>query len=368
MTRQLKVSLDATRSLTKIDLDSCREDKGLNDDNDNDDDDDDDHNEDEAALDDTDEESDYGISFYLNLLMNLSPSMEQVYSQIMKDAEATARIDAEDRSMPYTAQPLQLSMVAEGKRPLGRSYSTSPSTLTDRTVCKNPFRVASNKASFVAKLAAPSRRAAPHPGFVAKVEEIRPDFQKDDPHGLFNPPDRRNAYETRSASLFRYKGGVFEEIVQNDSIHKFQLTQIYDAATIFSQAFDTDHLLTVPFDARTRNVSETQHDWRCLGFDYQPAPSGGTYALLAFIGAEECLPADVPGWENLIPKPYRYQKTSESSKTTCAGLIGKLPLLVALAAFSACSDQLIASLTTTISPARKWLSHDWPTGRQYLLT
>lgn len=135
MTRQLIVSLDATRSLTKIDLDSCREDDGLSDDNDHDDDDDDD--DDDAALDDTDEESGYGISFYLNLLMNLSPSMEQVYSQIMKDAEATARIDAEDRSMPYTAQPLQLSMVAEGKKPLGRSYSTSPSTLTDRAVCKN---------------------------------------------------------------------------------------------------------------------------------------------------------------------------------------------------------------------------------------
>lgn len=214
---------------------------------------------------------------------------------------------------------------------------------------------------------------------MAKVEEIRPNFEsqpprrRDDPRGFFNPPDRHDAYDTRSVSFFRYRGGIFGEVDQNDPVHGVQLTQIYDTATIFSQAFRTDHLLTVPFDARTRNVSETQHDWRCLGFDYQPASSGGTYALLAFIGAEECLPADVTGWEELIPQPYRYQETNDSgnpelSETTCAGLIGKLPLLVALAAFSACPDQLRASLTRTRSPAGQWVPHNYPTGRQYLPT
>ena len=214
---------------------------------------------------------------------------------------------------------------------------------------------------------------------MAKVEEIRPNFEnqpprrRDDPRGFFNPPDRHDAYDTRSVSFFRYRGGIFGEVDQNDPVHGVQLTQIYDTATIFSQAFRTDHLLTVPFDARTRNVSETQHDWRCLGFDYQPASSGGTYALLAFIGAEECLPADVTGWEELIPQPYRYQETNDSgnpelSETTCAGLIGKLPLLVALAAFSACPDQLRASLTRTRSPAGRWVPHNHHTGRQYLPT
>ena len=147
--------------------------------------------------------------------------------------------------------------------------------------------------------------------------------------------------------------------------------EFYDAATVFSQARGTDNLLTVPFDARTRNVSECGHDWKCLGFEYKPAQNGDTYASLAFIGEEEGLPANVPAWGKLIPQPYRYQKTNDKgnpipSETSCAGLIGKLPLLIALAAFSAQPDGLRNALTTSRSESGRWVPHNFTTGRQSL--
>ena len=127
MTRQLSVSLNAVRNLTQNGLDNCRE----ADESDEDDDDDD------AASDDTDEDSEYDISFYLNLLMNLSPSMEQVYSQAMKDREDSISMNAGDRPMPHTTQPLQLSMVANREKPQSHSRITISETLTDKAFCKS---------------------------------------------------------------------------------------------------------------------------------------------------------------------------------------------------------------------------------------
>ncbi|KAL8788306.1 MAG: hypothetical protein Q9195_007362 [Heterodermia aff. obscurata] len=140
MTRQLRSSLDATRHLNKRDKDSCREDDDFDlEDHDNEDapdDTDEDHDEDDA-LDDTDGEGDYDIIFYLDLLMNLSPSMEQVYSQAMKDLVDSMFVDAEDRPMPHIAQPLRQSKFADGGKTQAQSHSTSPATSTDEAACKS---------------------------------------------------------------------------------------------------------------------------------------------------------------------------------------------------------------------------------------
>ena len=224
--------------------------------------------------------------------------------------------------------------------------------------------------------AAPSLLAAPDPGFVVTVEEILPNHQIQAPrrqnhqHGFFNPPDQRNALiTTSSVFFFRYRGGVLREVAQHDPV-RTQPMEIFNAATVFSQATGTDQLLTVPFDARTKNVSECDHDWLCLGFEHKAAPNGGHYASLACIGEEERLPADVPAWGTLIPPPYRYHRTNNGnpipSETTCAGLIGSLPLLVALVAFSAQPDKLRNALTTSRSLSGRWVPHHYATGRQSL--
>ena len=129
MTHQLKASFDAIRHLTQINLDSCREDDDGDDGEDDDDVD--------TLPDDTDEESDFGIGFYLNLLMSLSPSMAQVYSQAMKNEEDAISMDAGDKAPSYVAQPLQLSIAADREEPRLQSHNTSPASLADKAVCKS---------------------------------------------------------------------------------------------------------------------------------------------------------------------------------------------------------------------------------------
>ena len=211
-----------------------------------------------------------------------------------------------------------------------------------------------------------------------KIEEIKPDYRKQPPQsqnhpcGFFFPPNQSDALTTGSKYLFRYRDPVFREVAPSDPV-RGQLTEPYGAATVFSQATDTAHLLAVPFDARTRDIRGTDYNWRCLGFEHIPVQNRGTgtYASLDFVGEKKCLPAVVSAWKKLIPPPYRYQQTDDNgnpipSETTCAGLIGSLPLLVALAAFSAQPSELPNALTTSRSTTGHWVPHSYNTGRQSL--
>ena len=127
MTLQLCDSLDSC--LDAIRLDSRREDDDI--------DDDDDDGDDEAASDDTDEDSDYDIRFYLNLLMNLSPSMEQVYSQAVKEEGATTSMVFGDTQMPHIAHSFRLSMGTDGEENQGQFLGVGPASLSDGAFCKS---------------------------------------------------------------------------------------------------------------------------------------------------------------------------------------------------------------------------------------
>lgn len=129
MTCQLNCSFDAIEHLTQSNLDSCQENDHI------DDEEDDDY--DDAAPDDTDEESDDDISFYLNLLMNLSPSMEQVYSQAMKDKEHTTSMVSGGTRMAHVAQPPRLLMVTDEKKNQDQSPIMGSAALTDKAFCKS---------------------------------------------------------------------------------------------------------------------------------------------------------------------------------------------------------------------------------------
>ena len=129
MTHQLKGSFDAIRHLTQIDLASRRDDDDFDDGEDDDDLD--------ALQDDTDEESDFGVGFYLNLIVSLSPSMAQVYSQAIKNEEDAISMDAGDEPMSHIARPLQLSNAADREKPWLQSYSASPPNLANTAVYKS---------------------------------------------------------------------------------------------------------------------------------------------------------------------------------------------------------------------------------------
>lgn len=213
--------------------------------------------------------------------------------------------------------------------------------------------------------------------FVVKVDEILPNFEKTPPlpefnvQGLFLPPKQRNSYDSGSGRYFRFKHGCFDALGPDPVEKKLHVSALalYSAATVFSQAPHTDHLLLVRFDARLEDVS-VWNEWTSLTFDYKEKNSSSSYASL--IGDQYELSAPIPPeWNNLIPQPYRYQKKIDAEgrivqpNTKFAGLIGNLPLLVALAAFSAPRDNLDEVLKNHIRGGR-WIPHNYNTGRQSL--
>lgn len=145
----------------------------------------------------------------------------------------------------------------------------------------------------------------------------------------------------------------------------------YRAATAFSQRADTDHLLVVDFNALLADVASSPMGWRNLSFDHHHVPSSSsTYAAVTNLGAHQHLAAHGPArWmPQLVPFDYDYQELGPDGHpaeptTTSAGLIGNLPLLIALAAFSAPRNRLSAAMTTAMAP-RSWRGHTNPTGRK----
>ncbi|KAL8672074.1 MAG: hypothetical protein Q9168_003469, partial [Polycauliona sp. 1 TL-2023] len=143
---------------------------------------------------------------------------------------------------------------------------------------------------------------------------------------------------------------------------------LYDVATIFTQWSDTSHLLAVAFDAEKKDVAEDYGGWKVLSFDHIPRNElQRTYSSVGVAGAEKQLAA--PGsstWmPQLLPTIYNYDPSpnqSNQQRPNSAGLIGSLPLLFALPAFSAPPLQLSHVLTSFMQPGR-WLTHQLPHGR-----
>ena len=214
--------------------------------------------------------------------------------------------------------------------------------------------------------------------FSVKVDKIGPNEKysnrsSDHPQGFFLPPDRIDGYKKSGPSQwFRFKNGNFTLMPAfYMSLEIYIAAEIYSAATVFSKAPGTDHLLMVPFDARTINVLSYKYGWRSLSFDHKRRNSSSSFASLESIGEKQTLPAPVPpSWKQLIPAPYRFENTDEFGKpieptTSFGGLIGSLPLLIALVAFSAVPEKLETVLRDHIRNG-KWLPHTHDTDRQFL--
>ena len=145
---------------------------------------------------------------------------------------------------------------------------------------------------------------------------------------------------------------------------------IYRTATIFTQHDNTDFLLAVNFDVRTANVPENNNGWRSISFNHQPVPNSSNryYSYVSAVGAERRIAA--PGGKHSIPQllPGTYDclppPNGAANQRVHAGLIGCLPLLFALAAFSA-PPHAINTVLQAVRP-RAWRSHQyhWPEGRK----
>ena len=153
-------------------------------------------------------------------------------------------------------------------------------------------------------------------------------------------------------------------VATNDPVGR-SLGHTHSAATIFTQNPDTSHLLVVPFDAQLTHAYENNGGWKVLTFHHMRRNnSQDTYSAVSTVGDRQHIAAPgSPHWmPQLLPHVYDFQTGSPRRH---AGLIGKLPILIALAAFSAPPNALGGVLTNCVRPGQ-WLPHQyqWPAGRK----
>ncbi|KAL9024804.1 MAG: hypothetical protein Q9180_007803 [Flavoplaca navasiana] len=204
-------------------------------------------------------------------------------------------------------------------------------------------------------------------------ERLRPNYEKqpirvgtDGGNKFWAPPNLKNAYlrDKANARLFRWIGGRMTDISAESTIDAKR--SLYGVATVFTQWPDTPHLLAVTFDAEKKDVAEESGGWKVLSFDYIPQP--GTqrlYSSVSVAGNYQQLAAPGPGLvPQLLPRIYDYNPLPHRTPPISAGLIGNLPILFALAAFSVHSGGLSKVLTSHIQPNR-WCAHQFEHGREF---
>lgn len=213
--------------------------------------------------------------------------------------------------------------------------------------------------------------------FVFKVDNLLPNFDVQSnratsiPLGFWLPPDQRDAYVRGTSTIFRWAGGIVSSPQANDAARDVNKTR-HSAATVFTQHPDTTHILAVNYDATEVNVREQAGNWTTLSFNHQIVPnSTRVYSSLNTFGSKRKLAA--PGsreWvPQLVPQIYDYEIQFNNQGQaippipTSAGLIGSIPILLALAAFSGREDKLTQILTTNIRPGA-YTRHSHISGRK----
>lgn len=163
--------------------------------------------------------------------------------------------------------------------------------------------------------------------------------------------------------MFRWRGGRIIKDMTSEIGHRNGFTQ-HSIATIFTQYPDTTHLLAVAFDVQTRNVAEDYGGWKVLSFDHiSQSGTQNTYSSIGVAGAHQQLAAPgAPHWmPQLVPGIYDFNPHQAFQRATSAGLIGHLPILFALPAFSAPPYLLPNVLTNHLQP-NTWVPHNHPNG------
>lgn len=192
--------------------------------------------------------------------------------------------------------------------------------------------------------------------FTFTVRHLDPDYaiQKVQQTKRFRwmPPTKRNAFKSGELYRFRWSGGRIHEIG-----HASPLGAHFESATVFiTHMLDSGHLLAVELDAQEIDVESTDQGWRELSFYHeQEGSSGRTYSSVAALGPEDKIAAPSRHLKTqLLPPMYDCQQADTS--VTNAGLIGSLPILLAMAAFTAAPAQLTPVFTQYVQPG-KWLNH-----------
>ena len=204
--------------------------------------------------------------------------------------------------------------------------------------------------------------------FYVRIDPLEPNYQaqpiRHGPHNFWAPPNTTNGYNRRTGTLFRWMGGIMTSVAVNDPVAR-SLHNPHSAATVFTQNPDTPHLLVVPFDAQITHAYQNPGGWRPLVFHHiRIGNTQDTYSAVSVYGDRQHIAAPGSGhWmPQLLPRVYDYQAGSPRIQ---AGLIGSIPILIALAAFSAPPTALVGVLTNCVRPG-SWQPHQYryPAGRK----
>lgn len=165
------------------------------------------------------------------------------------------------------------------------------------------------------------------------------------------PPTIRNAFKFGDLYLFRWSSGRICQIERGSPVGAH-----FDSATVFTHHHYTGHLLAVELDAQETDVASTDQGWRELSFHHEPEGSSGrTYSYVDVLGPEEKIAAPSRHlMTQLLPSIYNCQQADPA--VTNAGLIGSLPILLAMAAFTAAPAQLATVFTQHVQPG-VWQNH-----------
>ena len=176
-------------------------------------------------------------------------------------------------------------------------------------------------------------------------------------------------------NLFRWTNGTVRQIGVDSHPRIRGLTTrrsnpyLWGVCTVFVQD-GNQRILCVDFDARRNNVQEWG-EWVEMGFEHV---TGGrhVWSRVDYTGDQPRLagsssPTSNPSWiQELFSSRYHWRPESTTAETqgrTHMGLIGMLPLILALAALS-CHPVQVRAILQNCMQTRRWRCHGQQHGRK----
>ena len=212
-------------------------------------------------------------------------------------------------------------------------------------------------------------QAAPKFSFLFRIEPIESIFDRDPPRlgGIYGwtPPRRHDLYLRHPGQFYRWQDGNVAPI-QDDPIFDSSSSWCYKSASIFTHG---GQFLATPVDV-TRPAS---YEWSLslVGFHHIPSRESNTrlYSYLDFAGEFDHLAApdlSYNNWTlNLFPNQLQRPSNQPNPGIISAGVIGCLPLLLSMAAFSGPAQflqQVLLHSMRNVHGRRRWIQHPYGNG------
>ena len=251
----------------------------------------------------------------------------------------------------------------DGNKHNDRSSESSPTGSIARHLSPDP----------PSDISKPSQHPLDEISFIISIEALQPNYELEPVrvtgNGFWTPPDVCDAFFRGPMTAFRWQNGCFSRLSVPTTTGKAK--DCLRCATVFTQMPSTPHVLAVDFDAELSSVKEAPGGWKILSFDHVKAQESDAVLLsIQLFGSERHIAAPCPPHlRQILPSVYDWQAEldTEGRRVTkppiFGGFVGKLPLLIALAAFSAPPSWLERTLMQCIRPGA-WVPHSQESGHR----